>query len=556
MDMILSAVLMLVLAATPPKAPAAPDTGTAYPSEEALRRYMAGRLLEEQGQRAEALDQYYRALVLDPRAVGVARRVSELKLARGDSEGALEFAERALAADPGDARAAWLRGAALLNMERPEEALAPLRAAVAADSERVTYWRTLALAADATQEYRLAAEAWRRAAWLDEDDGETWFQYAAASARIGRFGAADTAAQRAGELNPLRPGLLYLQGWIAENRGDNATAADLYRHQIAVGTSDEAVHRRLLTVLARDERWKEALAEARPIAAAHPDDLEIRHLYIDLCFRAGQKNEGMKAIEQLRRDQPDAPGAVAVRVDALARHGQAAAAAAEAEAWSAAHPEDVRGYGLAAFARQQQGRIDLAEGHLRRALVVAPESLGVWYTLGRFLVEQKRLRSAESLYVAGVARFPAEDGLWFSLAGTRERLDDLPGAEAAVRDVLRRDPSDASALNFLGYMWADRGVRLDEAEVLVKRALEADPDNGAYLDSLGWIYYRLGRYDEARALLERAVERTRGDAEVRQHLGDLYKSLKLNDLAKEQYRLALQADPANPALKGKLQGMR
>src|SRR5690349_4889693 len=95
-DMILSATLALVLAATPVRVPVPPaDPGVAYPSEEALSRYLLGRLLEEQGDRAEALDQFYRAMVLDPHASGVARRVSELKLARGDAEGALEFADKA-----------------------------------------------------------------------------------------------------------------------------------------------------------------------------------------------------------------------------------------------------------------------------------------------------------------------------------------------------------------------------------------------------------------------------------------------------------------------------
>ena len=555
--MILSTALALVLAAAPLAAPG-PASGTAvsYPSEEALRRYLLGRLLEEQGQRSEALDQFYRAMVLDPKAAGVARRVSEIKLSRGESESALEFADKALAADPHDARASWLRGAALLNHGRPGEAIAPLQTAVAGDSDEVAYWRMLAVAADANDSWRVSADAWRHAAWLDDEDAENWFQFAASSARLGRFGAADSAVRHSAELNPLRPGLSFLQGWIAENLGDDASAAEFYRRQITLQHGDENVHRRLLTVLVRDERWKDALAEARPLAEAHPEDLDLRHLYLDLCFRAGQKSEGMRGIELLRRADPEAADPLAVRVDVLSRHGQAAAAATEAEAWSARHGEDMHGLVLAAYARQQQGRNDLAERHLRRALEVAPDSIAVWYTVGRFYLELDRPRSAESLYVEAVSRFPGENGLWFALAGTRERLQDLPGAEAAVRDVLRRDPDDPAALNFLGYLWADRGLHLDEAEVMVKRALEAQPDNGAFLDSLGWIYFRLGRLVEARPLLERAVDRTRGDAVVREHLGDLYKALKLNDLARDQYRQALASDADNTRLKGKLQELR
>jgi Tfp pilus assembly protein PilF len=91
---------------------------------------------------------------------------------------------------------------------------------------------------------------------------------------------------------------------------------------------------------------------------------------------------------------------------------------------------------------------------------------------------------------------------------------------------------------------------------LIRRALEKDPDNGAYLDSLGWAFYRLRRLDEARLYLERAVERTGGDAVVHEHLGDVYKDLRLNDLAREQYRRSLAADSTNARVRAKLSELR
>src|SRR5687768_7639959 len=126
--------------------PPADTTRTHYSSAEGLAHYLNGRLLEEEGEPGAALREYYRALVLDPRAVDVARRLSEVSARVGDAARSLEFAERALELDPVDPRLHWLKGAALFNRGRYSEALESLRHAAQADSTNAEYQRTLARA--------------------------------------------------------------------------------------------------------------------------------------------------------------------------------------------------------------------------------------------------------------------------------------------------------------------------------------------------------------------------------------------------------------------------
>jgi tetratricopeptide (TPR) repeat protein len=211
---------------------------------------------------------------------------------------------------------------------------------------------------------------------------------------------------------------------------------------------------------------------------------------------------------------------------------------------------------LAARARDLGGDIEPALAHLRRAIAQAPDSIAPRVMLARTLQSRKRLAEAEVVWAEAVMRFPGTDGLIFDLATCREQRGDIAGAEAAVRDILEREPGNPQALNFLGYMWADHDRNLDEAVDMIQRALAADPDNGAFIDSLGWAYYRLGRLVEAREQLERAVLLTRGDPVVHEHLGDVYKDLQLKDLAKEQYKMSLAGDKTNERVKAKLSQLR
>ncbi len=552
MRLIVCALLVLLV----PGARSAGVDPPRYGSEEALKRYAGGRLLEERGDRAAALEEYYRALFLDPGAVEIVRRVSEVAAQMGDPGRSLEFAERALALAPADPRALWLRGTALINLGRDQEALGPLEAAARADSGRIEYFRTLARAAERLDRFDLLARCYRRVVWLDDEDGEAWFQLAAAEARRGRFGAADSALALAVQLNPLRPGLFFLRGWVAESLGRLDDARQAFRQHLEIHPDDQGARRRLVLLLAREKRYTEAAREARTLARARPGDLEARHIEADLLFESGATAEGLRALDQLRREQPDNVEALSVRASVLARHGRARRAVVEAERWLSVHPDDLRARLVAARAREMSGDAGGAVGHLQRAVAEAPDSVAPRVMLARAYESAHELSEAERAWRAAAERFPGVSGFAFDLALCREKLGDLEGAERAVRDVLAREPENATALNFLGYLFADHNRNLQEAVGLIQRALSLDPDNGAYLDSLGWAYYRLGRLAEARAQLERAVQISGGDPVIHEHLGDVYNGMQLNHLAKDQYRMSLSFDQANGRVRAKLSRIR
>ncbi len=104
-----------------------------------------------------------------------------------------------------------------------------------------------------------------------------------------------------------------------------------------------------------------------------------------------------------------------------------------------------------------------------------------------------------------------------------EKQQKLELSETAFRKVLAIEPQNASTLNYLGYMLADRNMRLSEARQLISQAVGIEPNNGAYLDSLGWVYFRLGRLDDAETYLRQALAlaSTGNDPTVHDHMGDV-----------------------------------
>ena len=137
-------------------------------------------------------------------------------------------------------------------------------------------------------------------------------------------------------------------------------------------------------------------------------------------------------------------------------------------------------------------------------------------------------------------RFPEDAAARFARASALERLGRREEAVAAFREILRDDPDDAVAANYLGYMWADAGEHLDEALRLIERAVAAEPDSGAYLDSLGWVHFRLGHLDEAERWLRRAIEKGATDGTVLAHLGEVLLARGKREEALEYLRRALE----------------
>jgi tetratricopeptide (TPR) repeat protein len=162
--------------------------------------------------------------------------------------------------------------------------------------------------------------------------------------------------------------------------------------------------------------------------------------------------------------------------------------------------------------------------------------LAIMYTrLKRWSDAEEALNKAEKLST----KSDDKEYIYFLRGSTFEREKKYDQAEAEFKKVLALNPQSGVTLNYLGYMNADRGVQLEESLNQIKLAVSLDPTNGAYLDSLGWAYFKLGKYDQAEETLNKASLRLGSDPTVQDHLGDLFQKTGRLKLAAAHWERAV-----------------
>ncbi len=172
------------------------------------------------------------------------------------------------------------------------------------------------------------------------------------------------------------------------------------------------------------------------------------------------------------------------------------------------------------------GKFDEARKHLVALVESDPKDTDALVALGGLYRGHKMYAECADTYgkVIDQLKEPTRNNwtLFYFRGICNERNKNWPAAEADLKMALKLYPDQPHVLNYLGYSWVDQGLNLDSALDMIRKAVSLRPDDGYIVDSLGWAYYRLGRYDDAVTELERAVELKPQDPVINDHLGDAY----------------------------------
>ena len=310
----------------------------------------------------------------------------------------------------------------------------------------------------------------------------------------------------------------------------------------AEGKSDDAI--KALKAMIDQASKAEYTSQER----AQRDKLQER---LGILYRSGGKYpQAVATFREISSDNADAAPRAEVQIIETYRQAKdSASARKEADAAFKKYPKDRIVVREHAQILAESGKVDqavseidsLKDGKNDRELLLV--SADLYEKAKRFADEQKMLDAAQKLST-GKAELVA---VQFMRGAMLEKMKDFEGAEGQFRDILKSDPANAGALNYLGYMLADRNLRLEEALQLITKALDIDPQNYAYMDSLGWVYFHQNRLDQAEDELRRALGKMGNDPTVHDHLGDvLLKQGKVKE-AIAQWQTSLKNWDSSPA---------
>jgi len=483
---------------------------------EAYFYFTTGNMLAAEGNDSAAVGSYQRALGHDPDS-----REIRLALARS-YERMGRYNEAVITAEgirPRDKRVLEFLARGYAYLRNFPRRLAIYEELATVDSADASVWQFLASAYGATRDTVKEMRALEKLADLaptpDILEKLGFIQY-----DIGDKDAAEATFHRAVEQDSTQRATRVLLGlaqiWVDREEPDSAYT--YFSKAIALNSGNVMLRKRFVYFLLQEHRLEEALAEARSVLAMSPADPDMLYRTGVLEYSLDEKDSAETHLTRLVTEITD---------DAMAR------------------------YVLGRIALEN-GDTVTAEAQFEQSIFVADTLPEAYLSIGQIYDAHKEYDSSIAVYRRGLNSLPDQENLLFALGAAQERAGQFDNSVQTFERLLKLYPKNAAALNYLGYMLADKGVRLDEALKMIEEAVAQHPDNGAYLDSYGWVLFRLGQNRRALDKLEEALDFVQTDAVVYEHLGDVHSALGQTLEAERYWRKALELEPDNKAVKEKL----
>jgi tetratricopeptide (TPR) repeat protein len=504
---------------------------------DAQASYMEGLLLEEEGDYEEALAAYTRSLQLDPGGnPQLAVRIAHDYAKRGDIANGIDVLKDLAKARPNEP-VAYLNLAYfyLKQLKKPELAVKYAEQAVRVDPKNFTGYQTLFEVYLALKQKNEAESVLNKAEKLDSKDPNFWLSLVDLSVQLYANDRGNFPSSKVAAVDPLLKNAASFagnDGNVCAKIADDyvlidqvASAIPYYLQALELNRDNADVRYKLAQSFLKTGQRDQAIRSLEDMLKANPLKFEIYEFLARLYEEAGNKERALSNYEQALLLAPNQP----------------------------------ENYLHTAEVQLELKKFDQAIGTLEEARRRFPIPQ-ITYSLAIALSTAKRYSDALPIFEAALQEARSSDeelvdgSFYFNYGATAEQAGLVDKAATLLKKSIELDPSKAAqAYNYLGYMWVDRNLNLDEAGAMIRKALEIEPENGAFLDSLGWFYFKKGDLTRAISELLHAADLINPpDPVVYEHIGDTYRALGNTAQALSFWQKALTLDPQNQAMASKI----
>lgn len=514
---------------------------------------------------------FRQAVDKDPDSATLHFRLAQLVSQDGDVPAATQLAERGMALDPEDVGGRLLLG----RFYRLQRNFPGVRRALLNEQGEAVSFDAALLLYQVYLETNQLEEALALAISLAEEDpanlGAT-MAVATTYERMGRLDEAEKALSQALEYHPNRFVLYARLARMRRARGDLDGEIKLYREVLSEYPEHYGTWISLGEAQIAQNDFDGAIATHRQILELYPEDPEILRRLASLEFGAGRYEDAAQRLRLATELYPK-------QAEFVYSLGQVLRALSDEEGAILAFGQIDRAHPLYVEARLQIAILYDEGGHPEQALeevealrVLRPDA-GLALHVATLRVRVGDVKGGIALFESLLEENPDNEEVLYQLGVLYGNQNEVDRALGYMERVLEVNPRNAQALNYVGYTWAERGQRLDEAEQMIRQAARLSPRDGYIVDSLGWVYFMQaqpllaeGHRDKGMALLEKAIEQlvlatelTGGDPVVSEHLGDVYLQIGLPNRALQYYEQAAEFEPRElkqPELRNKIDQLR
>lgn len=483
-----------------------------------------GRLYSLNNQRDKAEEVYRKVLNSDPDSMSALGSLAQLYFDSGDYDQAVDLLKRVPESEI-DSRTTAMLAFAYTQARDYDNAIATYEKLLAQSPENQDVRRAYAEALAGAGKFAAARTELQKIIKLEPQDGPSYLRLGQIDRQEGKFDQARQEFDKARSLMPDSVEVAYQQVLLEDAAGNEDKAAQL-----------------LQGLLNQSER---------PDGKYTPGEATNRAVFLErlgLIYRTQEKfPQAMEVFQQVKalggEHEARAEGLI-IETLRLSRQPQKALEAAEAAVKK--YPNERSLSILLATLMGESGRTAEAIQQLKAMVKGSSADREIYLTMAQVYSQGKQFPAAEESARKALEMSTKPDDQeypHFVLGSIYERQRKYDLAEEQFRQVLASDPLNAAACNYLGYMLADRGVRLEESVKYIQKALEIEPNKGEYLDSLGWAYFKMNRPDLAAPHLEKAAHKISSDPTIQEHLGHVYLQLGKPQAAQQAWERALRDWP-------------